>query len=72
MYGRMDGWVDGYNMLRQHYLNKVRRLLYLDPVHNIPVRNDTVTKSLRLGLAFTRYRYEKAWNRNANRNDLKL
>ena len=32
----------------------------LDPVHTIPVRNETVTKLLRLGLAFTRYQYEKA------------
>ena len=31
-----------------------------DPVHTIPVRNETVTKKLRLGLLFTRYCYEKA------------
>ena len=31
----------------------------LEPVYTMPVRNETVTKSLRLGLAFTRYRCEE-------------
>lgn len=35
----------------------------------MPVWNETVTKLLRTGLAFTWYRHEKTWNRDANRND---
>ena len=53
------------------YVVDLATLVHLDSVHTIPVRNETVTKLLRLGLAFTRYQYEKAWNCNANRNDLK-
>ena len=44
---------------------------FWDPVHTIPVEFENGTKFLRLGVAFTRWRYEKMWNRNANRKSLK-
>jgi hypothetical protein len=42
-----------------------------DLVHTIPAEFENGTKFLRLGIAFTRCRYEKMWNRNVNRKSLK-
>ena len=42
-----------------------------DPVHTIPAEFENGMKFLRLGVAFTRFRYEIVWNRNANRKSLK-
>jgi hypothetical protein len=46
-------------------------LIDFDPVHTIRVVFENGRKFLRLEVAFTRCRYEKMWNCNANRKSLK-